>query len=403
MKSILFVDDENNVLEGLQRMLFPLQREWTMAFASSGPRALELLEKSRFDVIVSDMRMPGMDGAQLLAEVKKRYPDTLRFILSGQSDSEVVYRSVGEAHQFLSKPCKPKFLKECVDRAFVLRELLDSDSLKSRVAQIPALPPVPQVYAKLCEELKSPECSIADIGRVIEMDLAMTAKILQLTNSAFFALRRHVATAAQAASLLGLNTVRALVLTTGLFAPLENASLPKGFSIDALWKHSLLVGGYAQAICQAEQAPKEITGDAYTAGLLHDAGRLVLASACAEDYAHVHDYAIMNELLLTDAEKEILGCTHAEIGAYLLGIWGLPHSIVEAVAYHHRPANAVGTGFSALTAVHVADAQEFARQADMFDHPIPRMDMDYIAKIGLEGRARHWEQVCAASDPQGDE
>lgn len=403
MRSILFVDDEPNVLEGLQRMLSPLQREWTMAFASSGPRALELLERSPFDVVVSDMRMPGMDGAQLLAEVKKRCPDTLRFALSGQSESEVVYRSVGEAHQFLSKPCKPKLLKECVDKAFALRDLLASDSLKAVVAQIRALPPVPQVYAKLCEALKSSECSIADVGRVIEMDLAMTAKILQVTNSAFFGLRRQVTTATQAASLLGLNTIKALVLTTGLFAPIEGSKLPRGFSIDVLWRHSMIVGAYAQAICQVEDIPKEMAGDAYTAGLLHDTGALVFASACTEDYARVCDYAVMNAIPLSDAEKEVLGCTHGEVGAYLLGIWGLPHPIVESIAYHHRPVDSIGSGFSPLTAVHAADVLAYARQKEAFDYPVPQMNITYLEKLGLEGRTDAWEEACAGVDARGGE
>ena len=401
MRSILFVDDEPNILEGLQRMLFPFQREWTMAFASSGLHALELLERSHFDVVVSDMRMPGMDGAQLLAEVKKRCPDTLRFVLSGQSESEVIYRSVGEAHQFLSKPCKPKLLKECVDKAFALRDLLASDSLKAVVAQIGALPPVPQVYAKLCAALKSPECSIAEVGHIVETDLAMTAKILQVTNSAFFGLRREVTTAAQAASLLGLNTIKALVLATGLFAPMQGARLPRGFSIDVLWKHSMIVGAYAQAICQTEDISKAVAGDAYTAGLLHDTGALVFASACTEDYVRVCDYAVINAVPLSDAEKEVLGCTHAEVGAYLLGIWGLPHSITESVAYHHRPADCVGSVFSPLTAVHAADVLAHARQEKPSEYPVPQMDTAYIEKFGLKERAAGWEQVCDDIDARG--
>jgi HD-like signal output (HDOD) protein len=403
MKSILFVDDEPNILERLQRMLFPLQREWAMAFASSGPKALELLEQRRFDVVVSDMRMPGMDGAQLLAEVKKRCPDTLRFVLSGQSESEVVYRSVREAHQFLSKPCKPMVLKECVDKAFALRDLLASDSLKAVVAQIRALPPVPQIYTKLCEALKSPECAIADVGHIIETDVAMTAKILQVTNSAFFGLRREVTAAAQAASLLGLNTIKALVLATGIFAPMEGAKLPRGFSLDALWQHSMIVGVYAQDICQTQEIPKELAGDAYTAGLLHDTGELVLASACTEDYTRVYDCATEKGIPLADAEKEILGCTHGEVGAYLLGIWGLPHSIIESVAYHHRPADSIGGAFSTLTAVHVADVLALTRHADTSNHPLPHMDMAYLARLGLEGRVARWEEVCADIDARGGE
>lgn len=402
MKSILFVDDEPNVLEGLQRMLFPLQREWTMAFASSGPKALELLQQQCFDVVVSDMRMPGMDGAQLLAEVKKLSPETLRFVLSGQSESEVIYRSVGEAHQFLSKPCKPKLLKECVDKAFALRDLLASDSLKALVAQIRALPPVPQTYSNLCQALKSPECAIADAGRIIETDPAMTAKILQVTNSAFFGLRRQVTTASQAASLLGLNTIKALVLITGIFTPIEGSKLPRGFSIDLLWRHSMIVGAYAQAICQTENISKEITGDAYTAGLLHDTGHLVFAAACPEDYTHVCDFAEINAIPLSDAEKEVLGCTHGEVGAYLLGIWGLPNPIVECVAYHHRPGDSVGGEFSPLTAVHIADTFAFAHMKEPYGYPVPPVDMAYLAKLGIEGRMAAWKDACANIDARGD-
>lgn len=401
MKSILFVDDEPNVLEGLQRMLFPLQGEWTMAFAPSGACALELLEHQHFDVVVSDMRMPGMDGAQLLAEVKRLRPEALRFILSGQSDSEVVYRSVGEAHQFLSKPCKPKALKECVDKAFALHDLLHSESLKSVAAQVRTLPPVPQVYARLCETLKSAEYSIADVGQVIETDPAMTAKILQLTNSAFFGLSRQVATAAQAASLLGLNTIKALVLTTGLFAPLERSRLPRGFSIDSLWRHSLTVGAYAQAICQAEGAAKETTGDAYTAGVLHDAGELVFASACPEDYAHLCDCAVVNDVPMVDAERRQLGCTHAEIGAYLFGIWGLRHPIIEAVAYHHRPMDCGASEFLPLTAVHVADVLAFREQEGGYAYPLPQISAPYLERLGLDARVPEWEKVCSSADARG--
>lgn len=398
MKSILFVDDEPNILEALQRMLFPLQREWAMSFASSGALALEMIKSKRFDVIVSDMRMPGMDGAQLLSEVKECSPDTLRFVLSGQSESEVVYRSVGEAHQFLSKPCNPKMLKECVDKAFALRDLLESDQIKSVVSKIGVLPPVPKVYDKLCKVLRSQESSITEVGHVIETDPAMTAKILQVTNSAFFGLRREVSTVAQAVTLLGLNTIKALVLARGMFAPIEKAKLPKNFSIDLLWKHSMIVGAYAQAICLTEDISKEISGNAYTAGLLHDAGELVFAASCPRDYTHICDYAIVNDIELAEAEKTLLGCTHGEVGAYLLGIWGLPHPIVESVTYHHRPSESIGKSFSPLTAVHIADVLAFQDYAETFNHPLPQIDLQYIQRLDMENHLSTWRDACKNID-----
>ena len=395
MKHILFVDDEPNILEGLQRMLFPLQREWHMAFASGGQEALGIMQQEHFDVVVTDMRMPGMDGAELLAEVKKRHPDAVRFVLTGQSDTATVYRSVGEAHQFLMKPCKPQLLKECVDRALAIRDLLQSDSLRAVVSQIGSLPPMPQSYAQLCEKLRSPEVSAKEVGRIMESDLAMTAKVLHLVNSAFFGLRQHVSSASQAVALLGFDTIKALVLMTGLFSHAEETKLPSGFSFERLWQHSATVSTYAQAISITEKASKDSVNDAYTAGLLHDCGELVLAAACQEDYTHAYDYAMVNGVRQSEAEKELLGCSHAEIGAYLLGIWGLPHPIVEAVAYHHRPTDCVGAGFSPLTAVHVADALVWANYDGDAGCPLPEVDQTYLSRIRMESRCEAWEKACA--------
>jgi len=398
MRKILFVDAEPNILEGLQRMLFPLQQEWRMVFVASGAKALESMESQRFDVIVSDMRMPGMDGAQLLAAVKNQYPDTVRFVLTGQTDSEAVYRSVGDAHQFLNKPCKPKLLKECVDKAFAIRDLLSCDRLKSAIAQIGSLPPVPKVYEQLCEELQSAECSVASVSRIIETDQAILSKILQLVNSAFFGVRHRITSAAQASSMLGLQTLKSLVLMTGLFTPMQQASFPKGFSMDEKWRHSAKVGVYAEALCKYEGAPKEMVGDAYTAGLLHDAGELILAVSCPDDYVHVYDYGMLNQIPAYEAERKVLGCTHAELGAYLLGIWGLPDQIVEAVAYHHEPSESASRSLSPLAAVHAADMLDYRKSDPTADIPEPAWDMAFFARIGLETRLPQWREACKNID-----
>ncbi len=403
MRTILFVDDEPNILEGLQRMLFPLQREWKMAFVPSGAKALEAMEAQRFDVIVSDMRMPGMDGAQLLATVKKRFPDTVRFVLTGQTDGETVYRTVGDAHQFLNKPCKPKLLKECVDKAFAIRDLLASDRLKSVIAQVGSLPPVPVVYKKLCEELRSPECSIANVGRIIETDPAIVAKILQLVNSAFFGLRHRVATPAQAVSLLGIQTIRSLVLMTGLFAPMEQAHFPKEFSLDDQWRHSAKVGAYADAICKCEGVSKELTGDAYTAGLLHDAGELILAMSCAEDYIRARETAKAEGLPAFQVERQILGTSHAEVGAYLLGIWGLPNPIVEAIAYHHQPGESPAGEISPLAIVHIADCIDRRENATALSMPPPDLDLAFLRGAGLDDHLLRLEEACKSVDARQEE
>jgi len=403
MRNILFVDDEPNILEGLQRMLFPLRKEWNMVFVSSGAAALTTMQAQPFDVIVSDMRMPGMDGAQLLAAVKAQHPDTIRFVLTGQTDGESVYRAVGDAHQFLNKPCKPKLLKECVDKAFVIRDLLGCDRLKSAIAQIGSLPPVPKVYERFCEELQSAECSVANVSHIVETDQAILSKILQLVNSAFFGVRHRVTNASQASSMLGLQTLKSLVLMTGLFTPMQQASFPKGFSIAEQWRHSAKVGIYAETICKCEGVTKEMAGEAYTAGLLHDAGELILAFSCPDDYTLAYDYGTLNQILAFEAERQVLGCTHAELGAYLLGIWGIPDQIVEAVAYHHHPLESASQSLSPLVAVHVADMFDQEKHSPELDIPRPTYDVPFLTRIGLASRLPIWKDACSRIDAMEEE
>ena len=395
MRRILFVDDEPNILQALQRMLRPLRKEWEMAFAESGAEALHLLAQRPFDVIVSDMRMPGMDGAALLTEVMKRYPATVRFVLSGQSDKETVFRSIGPTHQFLAKPCDPDVLRAAVDRAFALRDLLGNENLKGLISQMPALPPVPELYAKLMKELQSPDASVGTVAKIIETDVGMTAKILQWVNSAFFCVRRHVSSPLQAASLLGLDTIRSLVLMLGVFSEVTFTKLPPRFSLEALSCHSMGVGACSEALCRKETVEDKLVSEAFTAGLLHDSGKLILAANCPREYGEVLARTQDNHQMLADAERGAFGCTHAEVGACLLGLWGLPDPVVEAVAFHHCPAKCPGQSFSPLTAVHVANILEHEEHtADRAAEP-PQVDMDYLDRLGFQDRLSVWREVCS--------
>ena len=397
MKKILFVDDEPNVLEALERMLFPMRKEWHTAFANGGEKALELMGEDPFDILVTDLRMPGMDGVALLNKVAESYPETIRFVLSGQSDKETVFRSFGPAHQFMSKPCDAKVLRANVERAFALRGLLDNHRLKQIVSQAGDLPALPGTYAALMEELNSPDASLDTAGRIVESDVGMTAKILQLVNSAYFGLRSEVTGATQAVGLLGLDTVKALVLVIGVFSQANAEQLPREFSLDALLRHSMNVGSYAQAIAECEKAGKTLVNDAYTAGVIHDAGQLLLMTKFTEDYACILDHAFVNGVPLAESELENLGCTHAEAGAYLLGIWGLSDPLVEAAAFHHDPGQCPAYRFSPLTAVHAADVFEREAHGTGGDWPPPELDMDYLDRLGLGQRVGEWRTACISA------
>jgi len=394
MPQILFVDDEPNVLQGLQRMLRPMRQEWEMEFTDSGAQALAKLSEHPFDIVVSDMRMPRMDGNQLLTEVMQKHPQVVRIILSGHSDQEVILKSVGIAHQYLSKPCDPEILKTTVARAIALRDLMANVLLKRLVSQMQSLPCLPSLYVELVDELGKPDPSIKAIGETISKDVAMTAKILQLVNSPFFGICKRVSSPAEATSLLGLDIVRSLVLSIQVFSQFNQASVP-GMPLEQLWSHSLKVGQYAKHIARAENQDRRIADDAFMAGVLHDTGKLILASNFSDWYNQAISLSKEKQEPLAVLETELFGTSHGEVGAYLLGLWGFSHPLIEAVAFHHHPSRSPDGGFSLLTAVHVANAFAHADSSSNGPvHPSNSLDVEYIANLNLTERIPCWREAC---------
>jgi|HubBroStandDraft_6_1064221.scaffolds.fasta_scaffold01289_11 HD-like signal output (HDOD) protein len=393
-KRILFVDDEPMLLSGLQRSLRLMRSEWEMVFAPGGNEALAAMDKQQFDIIVTDMRMPGMDGAQLLQEVQKRSPQTLRMVLSGQSDRETILRSVNPAHQFISKPCEAEELKSRLIRAFALKDLLQNPGLRELVTKLDNLPSLPHIYLQLNQELRRPEPDLHKVDELIGADMAMTAKVLKLVNSAFFCLPSEVSRASHAVKLLGLDTLRALVLTAHVFEQFESAVL-SAEDVQQISDHSLAVSNSARKVALLEHADQRTQDESFTAGMLHDAGKLILASALGARYGEVLDYGRKAAVGLFSAEREMLGCSHGQIAAYLFGVWGLPGTIVEAVAWHHEPAGSLSVKFSPLAAVHVASAYHDEKgNSRLRDHtPI---DKTFLADIGCAERESVWRSKLDA-------
>jgi HD-like signal output (HDOD) protein/CheY-like chemotaxis protein len=396
MKTLLFVDDEQKVLQGLQRQLHSLRQEWAMHFVESGPAALAFMAVQPVDIIISDMMMPGMDGSQLLAEVLKRHPETVRIILSGQTGHEAVFRLVGPAHQYLSKPCAPDELRRAIAQALELRDLLGNGELKQLVTRIKNLPTLPTLYRQLTEELRRETPALDRVGEIIARDIGMTAKVLQLVNSAFFGLAQPVSNPVEAVNYLGLNTIRSLALSVGVFSQYEQDTC-KLFSLEALAEHSWWVGVVARRLAEVERQETTMVEQCFLAGLLHDVGQLVLASGLPEEYSAVLAQARQQNLPVWQVEQEMLGAAHADVGAYLLALWGLPHPIIEAVAHHHALARCVTPGFSATTATHAADVFTHQFLATDTEVPSPKLDFAYLTLLGFGERIETWRAAAEAA------
>lgn len=395
MKRILFVDDDDLVLETIESMFKTTRNEWDLCFAHSGSEALQLMEKQPADVVVSDMRMPKMNGATLLNEIMHRHPRTVRFILSGYADMELVMNCVGGTHQFLSKPDDITTLQSSVRRAVDMDAWLNNDQVKTLVSQLSTVPSVPTVYFQIMKELRSPEATLEIVGATIAQDPAMTAKMLQLVNSAFFGLAHKVNDPTDAVMHLGMATIKSLVLGIHLFTELQSA---KGSQVEMekIFHHSLSTAATAKRIAKMEGQKREVVEESFTAGLLHDIGRLVLFANLPEHYAEAITHSQRCSISLVEAERAVFGVTHAETGGYLLGLWGLPIPIVEAALFHHNPSSCHSEGFNSLTAVHVANVLEPNRGMGHSPALLPQLDHDYIAKAGLTDRYSHWAHTFSS-------
>lgn len=347
-RRILFVDDEPQVLDGLRSLLRKQRPLWDMEFATGGLAALAAFERAPFDVVVADARMPELDGTELLTLVRDRYPATARIMLSGHAERDAIARAMVVSHQFLSKPCDAALLKQVIARVCGLHQLLHTVELRRMVGRVDNLPSVPALYTELVAALARPNTTTGGLAEIVGRDPAMAAKILQLVNSSYFGLPRPLGSIERAVAYLGSDLLRSLALTVGIFARASHAPVP-GFSSADLQERAVLGARLARGFLAADP---EQASHAFAAALVRDIGKLLLLVG-APDYPAVLA-ASAGHCDATGHERAAYGVDHAALGAYLLGVWGLPPWLVEAVAFHHEPERIDHDDREVALAVHVA-------------------------------------------------
>lgn len=386
-RRILFVDSQPETFEGLREAMRPSGPGWEVEFAAGGEAALASLEQQPADVLVAEEQMIPMDGVTLLTRVRERHPTTIRMILSATARPGM---AAIVSHRFLSKPCNVAELGTLIKRSCALRQRTSEAEALRRTMSATALPSRPGVYMELNQVLADPSWQPSQVAAVIERDVALSAKVLQLANSALFGLTSTVSTVRDAVVYLGADTIRSLALTAEAFGKLTPRSA-EGFSIDAFQAHAMLVARITSSILPAGRAQQE----AVTAALLHDIGQLVLVGDGGPRWAQLRRRARERRVPMHVLEKETDAITHAEIGAHLLSLWGLPDPIVEAVAGHHSPSSVPGLAFDGVAAVHIANV--LAHELEPHDPEAPpaaTLDDELLDKLGLRPRLDLWRHVA---------
>ena len=392
---ILLVDNVDQNARQLTAEIRRMSRPWTVKWVETSAQATRELESQPYDVVITELALPGETGIDLLRKVADQYPAAIRMALSAAADRQMILQTSGLAHRFIAKPTSGSVLISLLDTSINLREIFDNPEIHARVAKIGILPSPPEIYQQLVEELKNDDCSIRGVADLISQDIAITAKILQMINSAYFGLPSRVSSVLQAVNLLGLETVRSLVLAAGVFEGLHDQLRQcRALSIESLYRHSVTVGTNSQRIALKIGLSRYLSDDALMAGMLHDIGKLILMSHFPDELARSIEMATAKSWSLERAEERIMGTTDAEIGAHLLSLWGLSDQILEAVALHYQPSRMPCPIISVLTAVHLANGIETEQLHERVPVLGCRFDDEYLKSVKVFDRLADFRAIC---------
>lgn len=383
-KRILFVDDEPSILAGLQNLLYKDRRRWEMAFASTGDEALTKVRAQHFDVVVSDMRMPGMDGATLLNRVKEASPATARIMLSGHAEREAIVRALPALHQLLAKPCDAITLRAAIENSLETEAALRTVAVRAIVGKIDKLPSPPTVCRELEAAISCPTTMLEDVARIVVKDPGLAAKVLQLVNSAYFGSGAKTSSISEAIALLGTEQLRFIGVTASVFGAVVDDPFPE-FSLREHQEHAIRTAMAVKRIARGA-----LVEEAFAGALLHDVGSVVLALGFPEAYRAVLAESHATSRDITELELAAFGVTHAEVGASLLNLWGIPGAILDIVRHHHDPGSAPERTQSIAAAVYCAEAWT--------DREPREVDLAVLERAGCASQASLWRRVVDGED-----
>jgi putative nucleotidyltransferase with HDIG domain len=385
---VLFIGGNPVWFHQAERDIYCLQPTWLCQRAENGARALDLMQSASFDALVLDGR--AVNETDLQGDLQEKIRRSICLVRCDVSDRSAIARWNRSGITPVPEDGDAAALVAGLTRARRLRDWMAERAVQKLLSLVHKLPAVPRLHAQVTEQLRLPDASIRTVALLISQDPVMSAKILQVANSAFFGRAQEVNDAADAVMVLGTERVRSLILLAGVFSQYGDAR-SACFSPETIWDHSLQVAMFARAIAFAETKDARMAETAFTAGLLHDIGKLILAANVPEMYGAVQRVQASKKVSQQEAEQIMLGTTHAELGACLLGTWGLPLQILEAIAWHHVPERSTDNGLTLLAAVHVANVFAHADSQDGASDPIK---LGFLLRVGLGDCRDRWREYC---------
>lgn len=392
--TIVIAANEEDVLK-YQSFFEKGNPQWNLEFYSDCQNLEDALRLNEVAIIMVDGSLAGF-SEELISELERAQPVAQKFIAIDEAVRENWNLSIGNV-TILLKPMDGAALVETLQQALAIDTWLGQDRVKEIVSNLEEFPSLPHMYLKVMNALNSRNSSIEHIGHLISDDVAITAKVLQVVNSSFFGFEEKISDITHAVSVLGVDQVKSLVLTVQVFGSSDDG---KQGIVDSLLRHSISVANAAKRIALYKTNDQKLAGEAYTAGLLHDLGKMILLNSDIEKTIEAWTTASEEGKSAWELEKRLIGASHAEVGAYILGRWGMPISIVEAAAFHHQPQNGMSESeFSSLAAVHIANAVVWGKARSDEDHADSHFDEEFMNLLGVSSDWEFWKDISEGKDP----
>ncbi len=386
-KILVFDEDRDNLLT-LKSRYHPLESNYSIEYLDD-PTRLRLMLKNQYDVFACKTSLYDHMALDVLDTLKEHHPNTIRIIIADSDQQLQRLQSTGSAHRYLGQDHGVEDIKLALDNIFGLNEIVSNPKLKSFVHNMHSLPTLPYIYTEIMRKLKNPDITAREIGALIEKDISLTAEILRIVNSSYYAIRNKISEPSQAVVMLGLTAVRDIVLSLFLYNHFKVRNF-KGISFKSVWNHSLATAGFARKIAQLNSLNDCNLGEVFVAGLLNCVGMLFMAQEYPEDYFQVVLRAERDRILLLDAEESVFEFNHNEMGAYLMGLWGLSDSIVRAIAFSDTIEKVMEPKINHPLIIYLAKRIDFQKHPHWCKGEIPVIDLERLEGLPYFGEIQIW-------------
>ena len=386
---ILLVEDDPLLRELYSSIADDLGSQFHIRTSADAMTALSLIEKEPVDIVVSDLEMPGMSGGEFLTQLERTQPETMRVVISGYTDELAVARCLMFGHRYLLKPVNRKQIVDLMRRVAGLKQKVTQKKIKAILGASHVIPTPPEIYLRLTEALDTPNTSMEELAEIVELDPGLTAKILQIVNSVAFCPVAPVTNVLEGVKMLGVEALRTMILDLHVQKFFDKRIKDKKL-LRKIWNHSMKTAVRARELARAENLSAAESQTCFSAGLLHDVGKLIFAAHSGDEFAGIVERSEKKKEPLDKLETEVFGATHADIGAYLLGMWGLPESIVSAVELHHSLDRITTRGFTPLAAVHIA------QNLEPQEHRLEPLNLEFVDRIGVTAKLPAWKEMLAS-------